>query len=88
MRGEIERERERRRVYEERRRANLSPTERFQEELWIRLYGDRRLEDDPGDIGRIMDRLERLERRLTWAGSTAVAALLVLVMDLIVRLTK
>lgn len=88
MWDEREKERQRRAAYEERRRKSLTPEQRAYEDLWVELFGDRRNPDNRGTIGRLDDRLERLERRAAWATAAGIGAMLTLVVDLVVRLAK
>lgn len=81
-----EEERQRRAAYEDRRRKSLSPEQRAYEDLWVQLFGDRRNPDDRGAIGRLDDRLSRMERRAGWATAAGISATLALAVDLIVRL--
>lgn len=85
MWDEREQERQRRQAYEDRRRKSLTPEQRAYEDLWVQLFGDRRNPDDRGAIGRLDDRLAKLERRAAWATAAGITAVLALTVDLIVR---
>lgn len=87
-REELEQERARRAAWEERRRRNLSPAERLQEETWTKLYGDRRDPGDFGDIGRLQADVRELKRWAVGIAAGVFSGLVTLIVDLVARLSR
>ena len=72
----------------ERRRAPESPEGQLYEELWTELFGNRRIPNDVGRIGRIEERLDNLERLNRWLVTLLITTLVGIVVDVVSHLVQ